>query len=557
MMINNIKFPINVKVTTKKAFYNSEILTEKLDIWVSEAPERETQDRLTAKSRILDAYNRNLDTLNLNGLYLTNLPVGVFNALINLYGLELSDNQLSVLPDGVFSGLNRLRWLSLSNNLLTTLNADIFNGLTELFDLNLTGNRLITLSDGLFNDLTWLRRLHLSNNHLVSLPDNIFTDLVNLEVLDLYHNQLGVLQDRLFNGLTELRELRLSHNQLSALPIEIFNGLIKLREVRLENNRFNREVVNQIRNSFHNSNVEIEISAYEPRSMRPIRHPIRHNLTIVDRLNEILKEAKSNYQLKLDWDQLVQRDIFNAFLKKIPQMSDVKNGSKAQAAAVYGNLATIIMAMDENPELREICFNIARESTQTCGDRVAFGFIQMQLQVKLHKLHKPNSSLSELIPHQKAMCALEIIFEIAGAKAKSTTGVIDEIEVYLTYIKHLKDYLQVEITDMLYESLSDIKQDDINAARERLNKTLTDDYVYAALADSDIAKKRYASEFEAIQSQLEFDVEPKNGESDGAYQERMKNLENSFKEAKVNFLKQQLKNDKQVLESLPPLVDGD
>ncbi|MFN7094994.1 MAG: NEL-type E3 ubiquitin ligase domain-containing protein [Burkholderiales bacterium] len=150
-----------------------------------------------------------------------------------------------------------------------------------------------------------------------------------------------------------------------------------------------------------------------------------------------------------------------------------------------------------------------------------------------------------------------MIFEIAGAKAESARGVVDEIEIYLTYIKHLKDYLQVEITDMLYESLSDIKQDDINAARKRLGDTLTKDYVYAALADSDIVKKRYASEFEAIQNRPEFEAIPLDGESDGTYQERMKNLENSFKEAKVNFLKQQLKNDKQVLKSLPPLVDGD
>ncbi|MFN7095337.1 MAG: hypothetical protein ACK4M7_08240, partial [Burkholderiales bacterium] len=97
----------------------------------------------------------------------------------------------------------------------------------------------------------------------------------------------------------------------------------------------------------------------------------------------------------------------------------------------------------------------------------------------------------------------------------------------------------------------------INAAREHLNKTLTKDYVYKALVDSDIAKERYASEFEAIQNRPEFEAIPLDGESDGAYQERMKNLENSFKEAKVNFLKQQLKNDKQVLKSLPPLVDGD
>jgi Leucine-rich repeat (LRR) protein len=707
LKIEDENFPSNVDLTksAKNQSYvveasresdSLENLIGKLEAWVTEAPDIEMEKRRTAKSRIIEAHRKNLNTLNLAGLSLTTLPVGVFNKSTNLTNLNLSGNQLRVLPDGVFDGLTNLQTLHLyknrlstlpdrvfdgltklktlylsdnqlsvlpgevfncltnlelldlsenrlstlpdrifdgltklktlylsdnqlsvlpgevfneltnleslrlSNNQLSELPARIFNGLTHLISLNLASNQL-RVPDGVFNGLTNLQMLYLEDNRLSTLPDRVFDGLTKLRTLYLSDNQLSVLPGEVFNGLTNLESLRLSNNQLSELPAGIFNGLThlisldlthsqlselpagifnglthlislnlasnqlrvlpngvfdglsQLIQINLNNNRFNIETVIQISNSFRYRDVVLYISVYEEERTTPITY----NLTIMNRLNKILKDAESDYQLKMNWNQLDQDGIFNAFLKKIPQMADVKNGSEDKAAAVYGNLATIIMAMDKNPELRETCFNLARESTQTCGDRVAFGYIQMQLQVKLHKLHKPNSSLSELITQQKAMCALEIIFEIAGAKAKSARGVIDEIEIYLTYIKHLKDYLQVEITDMLYESLSDIKQVDINAARERLQETLTDDYVYTALADSDIAKERYASEFEAIQNRPEFEAIPLDGESDGAYQERMKNLENSFKEAKVNFLKQPLKNDKQLPESLPPLVDGD
>ncbi|MFN7095266.1 MAG: NEL-type E3 ubiquitin ligase domain-containing protein, partial [Burkholderiales bacterium] len=226
--------------------------------------------------------------------------------------------------------------------------------------------------------------------------------------------------------------------------------------------------------------------------------------------------------------------------------------SHESSATVLANLAKIIIAMDQNSELREICFNLASESTQTCGDRVALGFIQMQLQVKLYKA---DASLSELFAQQKAMCTLGIIFKLAQNKVNSLTGIIDEVEVYLTYIKHLNDYLQVDIDDILHEALSNVTQDDIQTARVCLKDTLTDDYVYAALINFDPIKKLYASEFKAIQDQPGFDTSPDEEENGEAYKARMKSLDNKFKQAKVNLLKEQLRNFEQVLEPLPPLVE--
>ncbi|MFN7095336.1 MAG: hypothetical protein ACK4M7_08235, partial [Burkholderiales bacterium] len=78
-----------------------ENLIGKLEAWVTEAPDIEMEKRRTAKSRIIEAHRKNLNTLNLAGLSLTTLPVGVFDGLTKLESLRLSNNQLSVLPAGV------------------------------------------------------------------------------------------------------------------------------------------------------------------------------------------------------------------------------------------------------------------------------------------------------------------------------------------------------------------------------------------------------------------------------------------------------------------------
>jgi hypothetical protein len=80
-------------------------LIGQLEVWVDEAPDGEKGARVTAKSRILDAYNRNLEALNLSSLSLTTLPIGVFNYLTNLQAMNLAGNELSMLQDGVFDGL--------------------------------------------------------------------------------------------------------------------------------------------------------------------------------------------------------------------------------------------------------------------------------------------------------------------------------------------------------------------------------------------------------------------------------------------------------------------
>ncbi|MFN7095204.1 MAG: leucine-rich repeat domain-containing protein, partial [Burkholderiales bacterium] len=214
-----------------------ENLIGQLEVWITEAPNGEWIARLTAKSRILDAYKRNLDALNLDKLGLTALPIGVFNHLTKLKQLSLTNNWLSVLPDVVFNGLVNLQRLSLCSSQVRVLPDGVFNGLVNLQRLSLYNNQLNELPDGVFNGLTNLKWLDLTGNKLSELCGGVFDGLTNLTELELYNNQLSILTDGAFNGLTNLKRLDLSCNKLSELPDGVVNELTNLESLHLSDNQ--------------------------------------------------------------------------------------------------------------------------------------------------------------------------------------------------------------------------------------------------------------------------------------------------------------------------------
>ena len=167
---------------------------------------------------------------------LTNLQAGDFDGLTNLETLDLSGNQLAELPEGLFDGLTSLRTLLLYGNRLTELPEGLFAGLTSLETLWLYTNRLTALPEGLFAGLTSLDELHLKNNFLTALPEGLFAGLTSLDELFLNSNRLTALPEGLFAGLTSLRTLHLYHNRLTALPEGLFAGLTSLESLYLNDN---------------------------------------------------------------------------------------------------------------------------------------------------------------------------------------------------------------------------------------------------------------------------------------------------------------------------------
>ena len=60
--------------------------------------------------------------------------------MTSLETLDLSGNELDDIPSNAFADLKNLRHLDLSHNRFTDLPVDVFDGLNKLQVLNLTGN---------------------------------------------------------------------------------------------------------------------------------------------------------------------------------------------------------------------------------------------------------------------------------------------------------------------------------------------------------------------------------------------------------------------------------
>jgi adenylate cyclase len=204
--------------------------------------------------------------MDLNNCKLTFLPQDLFENLVSLELLNLTDNTVSVLPPLLKISENKSAsgCLKLKRLMLNNMKLDVFpenmEYLNELEHLSLFGNNLKKIPSSIWQ-LKRLIVLNLSSNFLINLPspdadvlaskaesiklldnlrelylgenrcNNEIADslkyLTNLEVLNISYNNILDLGDCL-RHLTSLRELYLSGNQFSSFPEEI-EGLKKLQ----------------------------------------------------------------------------------------------------------------------------------------------------------------------------------------------------------------------------------------------------------------------------------------------------------------------------------------
>ena len=179
---------------------------------------------------IAEAKEKNLTTLNLSGLELTECPEELFE-LTHLTELNLALNQLIELPKSI-EKLTNLTTLYLIENKLTTLPESI-GKLINLTDLNLRYNQLTALPESI-GKLLNLTNFNLSKNQLTIFPESI-DKLTNLTNLSLKDNRLAMIPESI-EKLINLTGLNLSQNQLTKFP-EIIEKLANLEELFLGDNK--------------------------------------------------------------------------------------------------------------------------------------------------------------------------------------------------------------------------------------------------------------------------------------------------------------------------------
>jgi len=177
-------------------------LEYQLNTWATQGEKYEKRNE--AKQRILEAHSTGADQLDLNEMFLSDLPESI-GALSNLQVLNLNVNQLTTLPKSI-GNLTKLKTLNLGCNSLTTLPEDI-GKLTGLKEFSISKNPPLKY---LPSTLTEFQRQH--------------GDLKELPLLDTVPSQAS-------QSVSDISpdELKLSQTLLNLPPT--LDTLVKLRKI--------------------------------------------------------------------------------------------------------------------------------------------------------------------------------------------------------------------------------------------------------------------------------------------------------------------------------------
>ncbi|CAF0840373.1 unnamed protein product [Brachionus calyciflorus] len=144
--------------------------------------------------------------------------------------LDLSHSCDNEIPNGIFtSGYKMITKLLLNSNTIGVLHERIFENLINLSHLEITDCSIEDFEKNTFFGLKNLKKLDLSGNSLEEINKEVFKGLDSLEILDLSNNEISCLETNNFIYLKNLLNLYLNENPVGELEKNCFNGLSKLR----------------------------------------------------------------------------------------------------------------------------------------------------------------------------------------------------------------------------------------------------------------------------------------------------------------------------------------
>jgi len=170
--------------------------------------------------------------------------------------------------------------------------------------------------------------------------------------------------------------------------------------------------------------------------------------------------------------------------------------------AEYKNLTTrsflaervlrLFQAMSEDDELKEILLRVIEAGLETCDDRVASSFDQMELKVRLHQAEekaKKGISEEELRILARGLVMLKKVEEKAKEHMETLSSV-DEIEVLLAFQIGLRERLALPLLtqNMIFRRFADVTDEQIVRAGDAIEKETTEEEIQRELESMDAWK---------------------------------------------------------------------
>lgn len=375
-----------------------------------------------------------------------------YNRLINL----------PTLPDGLIKldcSENNLRNLPTLPDSLKNLDCSE-NGLVNLYSLPPSLEELI--SDR--NELTVLPELpttlimlYCEHNRLESMPD-LPSSITNVAVS---HNQLTELP-QLHVGL---EMLQCANNRIAHLPESIATQRSTHGIIDISNNPLSERIVQNIRTMINDANYHGPWIFFSMASRNNPKHPARLLTdSVIDWFSDEHKQ-----KMAAKFSVIATQENAAAFSAFIDRLHDTCSAKKDPQFKQH--VAQWLSRLSEAPKIRETTFAVALGATESCEDRVALTWNDMQKAELIHNIESGqyDDKLPELVIAGREMFRLEQLEHIAREKV-ITLRFVDEIEVYLGFQTLLRIPLELASTtkEMRFFSVSGITESDLNIAELRV-----------------------------------------------------------------------------------------
>lgn len=400
--------------------------------WAQDAPVGAGEQRDRAVDIMLDCFERQSNVLYLPNLFLSSLPTFIPQ---HIETLDLSNNKLQNLT---FQLPPHVTDLCIDHNELTSLAGIQLNNLSYL---SATYNFIDVLPESLPENLS---RLYVSHNQLNFLPEIIPETVI---FLDISNNQLETFPASIVN-LSRHACIAASNNPLSARTLQHMMNV---------NNSTN----------YHGPQIHFSMSEHQA---LPITHPLQQVITKWLQPDEVNATAEK-------WIEISKENgagEFSAFLTELGSTVSARNNGEFKE-----QVASWLIRLTADSELREMTFAVALAATESCEDRVTLAWNDMQIAELIHLAvsGKYDNKLPELVTIAREKFRLEKLEVIAREKIK-TLAFVDELDVYLAFQTKLKSFLELNTVaeKMRFFDVSSVSRDDLKAAEIQVKTAENDEF---------------------------------------------------------------------------------
>ncbi|XP_021356440.1 uncharacterized protein LOC110452321 isoform X2 [Mizuhopecten yessoensis] len=177
-----------------------------------------------------------LQTILLNGNYLTFIETGTFSQLPDLQILSLGSNNIVVVENDSFPGT--IVSITLSSNCFRFTHENPFTNLTALTTLTLSNNQIDVIPDTAFSNCTALNDLQMISNNIGWLTKVMFSDCPLNYRFSASSNDIAYIEDGTFAHISSITVLLLSDNKLTKFPRGDDFSNLNVNTLALSSNRF-------------------------------------------------------------------------------------------------------------------------------------------------------------------------------------------------------------------------------------------------------------------------------------------------------------------------------